>query len=128
MTGPQLPVGNSTFFISPVLDYGDHTINIVVTQTGQGRNYTFDYFEVITPPTENASTSSLISKKSLNVKAIIGGVIGGVAFLSILLLAAIFVWKRRGHRIRAKLPIYQRSEKAASSGESSTLLCTIDQL
>lgn len=123
LAGPSLPLGNQTFFTSAVLPFAEHVVDVNVTQTGQGRNFTFDYFEVITP--SSTTTPSVIAtpgtkKNVANVGAIAGGVIGGIAFLSMLLLAFIFFWKR-GPRVllgKPKLPMYRQSMKAASTGNS----------
>lgn len=122
LAGPSLPLGNQTFFTSSVLPFGEHVVNVNVTQTGQGRNFTFDYFEVITPsstPSPSVIATPGTKKNGTNVGAIAGGVIGGVAFLSMLLLAFIFFRKRRFgvHLVKSKLPMYRQSMKAASTGK-----------
>lgn len=92
LSGTRSPVGNTTFFTSPNLPFANHTIEISVLGTGQGRNYTLDYFEVIIPSTlsesENSVPNTGATSKS-KTGAIVGGVLGTVVLI---FCAALLYW------------------------------------
>ena len=90
--GTSSSEGNITLFKSSVLPFADHTLDILVVETGQGRNYSIDYFEVIS---NLPSTGTSLAK----VGAIVGGVLGAFAFLLCLALSY-WLWRRRCRRER----------------------------
>lgn len=49
----SLPLGNSSYFISPTLLNSPLNLSITVTDTGLGRNYTLDFFDILSPPSES---------------------------------------------------------------------------
>ena len=93
-------IGNNTYYLSPQLKYGNHTIKIIVENTGTGgRNFTLDYFQVIQPSSNNGKQQMSTSSKGAagsstdkHVGAIIGGILGAFAFL---LLVGLFLFFRR---------------------------------
>jgi len=87
--------GPQAFFHANSLNAQNHTLLINVTATGGDRNYTLDYFSVIAPAVAAASSES-DSRKQLDEGALVGGVLGGVAFA--MLLALMFVLWRRGRQ------------------------------
>lgn len=95
-TGVNSFIGNETLFTSEYLPSGTHNISIVVTQTGNGRNYTLDNFYVIQspPPQSDAKAQKSSSSGKNNTGAIVGGVLGAFAFF-LLLAILFFLWRRR---------------------------------
>lgn len=97
LSGASSPVGNTTFFSSSVLPLANHTIDIAVTESGQGRNYSIDYLEIVVPANAGVSTSNGARASKVNVGAIVGGIIGALAF--ILCIALLYwLWERRSTR------------------------------
>lgn len=99
LSGTSSPVGNTTFFSSSVLPFINHTIDIAVTESGQGRNYSIDYLEIVVPSNAGVtvSTSNGARASKVNVSAIVGGIIGALAF--ILCIALLYwLWERRSTR------------------------------
>ena len=87
-------VANSSFFVSPQLAYGNHTISIVVTETGQnGRNYSLDFFDFARPIDPPPLPGSATGRTKRNIGAIAGGVVG--ALVTIVIIIIIFLWTRR---------------------------------
>lgn len=120
LSGTRSPVGNTTFFTSPNLPFANHTIDIIVLETGHGRNYTLDYFEVITPSTLSESENSVpdigATSKS-KTGAIVGGVLGAVVLIfCVALLYWLWVCRCR-RRINCREPAEIQSEGKDDYGE-----------
>lgn len=72
-----------------------------MTESGQGRNYSIDYLEIVVPSTLSnvgSATSSGARVSKVNVGSIVGGVIGT---LILILCTALLYWLW-GHRMRRK--------------------------
>lgn len=84
-------------FVSDPLPYGNHNLSIVVTETGQGRNYTLDYFDIIQPKTildsAGPAESTVHSSKKPNVTAIVGGILGALVLL--LTITLLYLLRRK---------------------------------
>lgn len=94
LSGTNSPVGNTTLFTSLVLPFANHTLDIAVTESGEGRNYSIDYLEIVVPSNAGASTSNGERDSAINVGAIVGAVTGSLIF--ILGLALLYwLWGRR---------------------------------
>lgn len=98
LSGTSSPVGNATFFTSSVLPFASHTIDIAVTESGQGRNYSIDYLEIVVPSSAGGSTPNGAKTSEVNVGAIVGGIIGALSFI---LCIALMYWLW-GRRMRGK--------------------------
>ena len=92
---------HQTLFVSTFLDLGPHNLTVQVVETGSGRNYTFQQFNVSTTgsaQSANASDSDTSAKQEAsvgspnnsNAAAIVGGVLGSI----IILLVILYLWKR----------------------------------
>lgn len=102
LSGTKSPVGNTTFFTSPVLPFANHTLDITVSESGQGRNYSIDYLEIVIPsthsiPGSSASNSELERGSETNIGAIVGVVIGALFFIFSLALLY-WLWGRHFRR------------------------------
>lgn len=53
LVNESLLLGNSSYFISPTLLDSPHNLSITVTDTGLGRNYAEDFFDILSPPSES---------------------------------------------------------------------------
>lgn len=128
--GTDSIVGNTTFFTSAPLPFGSHTIDIVLLEAEQSRNYSIDYLEVITPltvPAAHGPAAISGDKSGANVSAIVGGTLGS---LSLVLCAALLYWLRRRsiHRRTAlKEPeVFIRQEKH-DHGKSYYEICNFQR-
>lgn len=94
------------YFATPMLQDGDHTINITVTTANATNLYIFDYFAFTPTPglyssglettsMRPTSTSAIESSSETPVGAIVGGVVGGIAGIVVLLIAGYYFMKMK---------------------------------
>lgn len=109
LVNESLPLGNSSYFVSPKLPMGPHNITVKVTNTGVGRNYTLDFFDVRSPNQEEVAAQT--KRSSTNVGAIVAGILA--AFVLGIVLAFAVQWIRRHAR---------SSRRGAGKGEEKAEL------
>ena len=145
---------HQTLFRSPVLEDGFHNLTVQVIQTGQGRNYTFQQFNVSNTPASDTSSGPSHSITDVNGSstpgpqggspspdpqdgstgetrkaasaAIVGGVLGVIIFLLVAALAVVFIRKNAAiRRLRSEM-------EESGNGElhilKNTSLVTRDQI
>ncbi|KAL5498971.1 hypothetical protein ACEPAH_1489 [Sanghuangporus vaninii] len=94
---------HQTLFASPILQDGPHSLTVQVVQTGLGRNYTFQNFQVLTSGGSDTSTNSNTvstgdeghSSSSQNTAAIVGGILGTIIFSLLAVLLSFCFWKKK---------------------------------
>lgn len=106
---PHFDTDNSSiiYFETPPLNNGTHTINVTVTVTNDTNPYAIDCFLVVPTPGGDSggietiraapsSTSSVATAtQSTPIGAIVGGVVGGIAVIVVLAIAAFYFLNRR---------------------------------
>lgn len=97
LVNESLPLGNSSYFISPTLLNGPHNLSITVTDTGLGRNYTLDFFDILSPSSEpNVKTPSTTEDtRKPDAGIIVAGVVSVVALVVFLAFGLRWIWRRR---------------------------------
>lgn len=115
LVNESLPLGNSSYFVSPKLPMGLHNLTVKVTDTGVGRNYTLDFFDVRSPDQEEVAAQA--KKSSTNVGAIVAGILA--AFVLGIVLAFAVQWIRR-HARSSRRGAGKGEEKAESRINSET--------
>ena len=142
------------FYTSPLLSYGEHTLNISLLEAG--KTLTLDYFQITTTlyspeasprpntpttisvpseshshpnPTSGADTvqtsdSATPHKTGLSGPAIAGIVVGLCILLSTLIILAAFAYKMRWHR-RHLIPSVEHDSDILGSGESLWVCCMV---
>ncbi|KAL5522750.1 hypothetical protein ACEPAG_8768 [Sanghuangporus baumii] len=97
----HVPLYFQMLYTSPILDDGYHNLTVQMVETGNGRNYSFQMFKVLTDGDDKKSQQMDMSKSyhhgssNANAAAIVGGVLGSVIFLLLAFLLAFYFWRRR---------------------------------
>lgn len=94
LVNESLPLGNSSYFVSPKLSMGPHNITVKVTNSGVGRNYTLDFFDVRSPDQEDMPVDAQVKKSGTNVGAIVAGILVAFILGTILAFAAQCIRRR----------------------------------
>lgn len=106
-------IDSETFFASPEVEYGSHTLNVTVLQTGRDRNYVIWYFAIFNGTASiggSNQTSSAVpfpsgtgratddtatsDARNSDTAAILGGTLGGLLFVAVILLCFL-LYKQR---------------------------------
>ncbi|KAL5498972.1 hypothetical protein ACEPAH_1490 [Sanghuangporus vaninii] len=121
----DVPLYNQTLYTSPILDDGYHNLTVQMVEIGNGRNYSFQMFNVLTAGNNNTEHNQQMAANDVGdskTAAIVGAVLGSVVFLLLAFQAAFYLRKRR--RLM-QMPIHDHSrspfegtENCVSSQES----------
>lgn len=98
LVNESLSLGNSSYFSLPPLSPGNHNLTITVTDTGRGRNYTLDFFDVLslsTKSNDKLPSSGGSGTRNPDARVIAAGVLSAVALMVILAFGLRWIRRRR---------------------------------
>ncbi|KAL5522751.1 hypothetical protein ACEPAG_8769 [Sanghuangporus baumii] len=109
----DVPLYFQMLYTSPILDDGYHNLTVQMVETGNGRNYSFQAFKVLTDGDDKKSRGQNISHDhhrqfgSSMTAAVVGAVLGSTIFLLLAFQAAFYLRRRR--RVM-QMPIHDHPE------------------
>ncbi|KAL5522989.1 hypothetical protein ACEPAF_1256 [Sanghuangporus sanghuang] len=94
----NVPLYNQTLYTSPNLDDGYHNLTVQMAEIGNGRNYSFQMFNVLKAGEQNIShvvSAGGVHYGNSMTTLVVGAVLGSVVFLLLAFQAVFYLWRRR---------------------------------
>ncbi|KAL5498973.1 hypothetical protein ACEPAH_1491 [Sanghuangporus vaninii] len=101
----DVPLYNQMLYTSPILDDGYHNLTVQMVEIGNGRNYSFQMFNVLTAGSNKTENNQQMATNDdgdhdhhhgdSKTAAIVGGVLGSIIFFLLSFLLAFYFWRRR---------------------------------